>query len=137
MEKARAMRISMNLSHDMWKEIINAVIYLYNRISRKAQDWKFLYKVFFSVIEGFKKRLMLAYFKAYDYKIYAMIEKVQDKMKQKWKLNPRAYIGYLIEYDFINIFRIWIPFKDQIISMRDVLFDEYKFFDGKLENMTA
>ena len=30
MKKARAMQISANLSHDIWKEIINAAIYLYN-----------------------------------------------------------------------------------------------------------
>ena len=30
MEKARAMRISGNLPHDLWKEIINCAVYLYN-----------------------------------------------------------------------------------------------------------
>ena len=30
MEKARAMRISANLPHNLWKEIINAAVYLYN-----------------------------------------------------------------------------------------------------------
>ena len=81
MKKARAIQISTNLLYDMWKEIINTAIYLYNQISREVQDQKSLYKVFFSVIEEFKKRLMLVYLKVYNYRAYAIIEKVQDKMK--------------------------------------------------------
>ena len=65
----------------MWKEIINTAIYLYNWTLRKAQNWKFLYEVFFSIIEGFKKRPILAHLKAYNCRAYAMTEKVQDKIK--------------------------------------------------------
>jgi transposase InsO family protein len=137
MEKARAMRISANLPHDLWKEIINAATYLYNRTPREAQEWKSPYEVFFSAIEGSMKRPKLAHLKAYGCRAYAMTEKAQDKKKRKWKLNPRAYIGYLVGYDSTNIFRIWIPSKGQVISTRDALFDEYKFFDGKPEHMTA
>ncbi len=38
MKKARAMRISANLPHNLWKEIINAATYLYNQTPREAQD---------------------------------------------------------------------------------------------------
>ena len=59
MKKARAMRISANLPHDLWKEIINSAIYLYNQTPREAQDWKTPYEVFYTALEkarvGFKK----------------------------------------------------------------------------------
>ena len=60
MEKARAMRISANLPHDLWKEIINSAVYLYNRTPREAQGWKTPYEVFYTVLEkarvGFLKK---------------------------------------------------------------------------------
>jgi len=55
------------------------------------------------------------------------------KKNKKRKLDPRAYIGYLVGYDSTNIFRIWIPHKGKVISTRGVLFDEHTFFDGKME----
>jgi len=53
------------------------------------------------------------------------------KNKRLQKLNPRAHIGYLVGYDSTNIFRIWIPHRGEVISSRDVIFDEDEFFDGK------
>ena len=58
------------------------------------------------------------------------------KEKHKWKLNPRAYISYLISYDSTNIFRVWIPYKGVVISTRDVIFDERIFFDGKSDDLS-
>ncbi|RKF58072.1 hypothetical protein GcM3_184041, partial [Golovinomyces cichoracearum] len=39
------------------------------------------------------------------------------------KILPRAEIGYLVSYDSKNIFRIWIPSRNIVISTRDVTFD--------------
>ena len=55
----------------------------------------------------------------------------QLKKKRLSKLDPRAHIGYLIGYNFTNIYRIWIPYKGIIISTRDIIFNEKTFFDGK------
>src|SRR5216117_4081075 len=62
-----------------------------------------------------------------------MTREAQLKKEKEWKLNPRAHIGYLVRYDSTNIFRIWIPHQGKVISTRDVLFDEYTFFNGKSE----
>lgn len=43
MEKARAMKLSTNLLHKLWREIISAATYLYNRTLRASNRWKFLY----------------------------------------------------------------------------------------------
>jgi hypothetical protein len=45
------------------------------------------------------------------------------------KMKSRAFIEYLIEYDFINIFRVWNSEKDDVNDYRDVIFNETKFFD--------
>jgi hypothetical protein len=44
-------------------------------------------------------------------------------------MKSRAFIEYLIEYDFINIFRVWNSKKDDVNDYRDVIFNETKFFD--------
>jgi hypothetical protein len=54
----------------------------------------------------------------------------QLKKNRLQRLNPRAHIGYLVGYNSTNIFRIWIPYRGEVISSRDVIFDEDEFFDG-------
>ncbi|KAI1665823.1 Dimer-Tnp-hAT dimerization containing protein [Pyrenophora tritici-repentis] len=51
-------------------------------------------------------------------------------LKRGDKLESRALIGHLVGYDSTNIFRIWLPTKDQVIRTRDVIFEPTKFYDG-------
>jgi hypothetical protein len=44
-------------------------------------------------------------------------------------MKSRAFIEYLIKYDFINMFRVWNSEKDDINDYRDLIFNETKFFD--------
>jgi hypothetical protein len=44
-------------------------------------------------------------------------------------MKSRAFIKYLIKYDFINIFRVWNSEKNDVNDYRDVIFNETKFFD--------
>ena len=48
------------------------------------------------------------------------------------KLEPHAHIGYLVGYDSTNIFWIWIPSKQKVISTCDVTFNETLFYDLKI-----
>ena len=130
------MRISANLPYDLQMEMVDYAVYLHNRTPQEARRWKTPYEVFYSNIGesvGIQKKLQLAYLRAYGCRAYAMTKDAQLKQKKKQKLNPQAYIGYLVGYDSTNIFRIWIPHKGKVISTRDVIFDEYTFFDSKLE----
>src|SRR5438046_1574311 len=45
------------------------------------------------------------------------------------KLTLRAHIGYLVGYKSSNIFYIWVPAKQQVISSRDVNFDEMRLYN--------
>jgi transposase InsO family protein len=84
-EKSRAMRISANLPHDLWKEVVNCAVYLHNRTPRESQAWKTPYEVFFSYIDanqstkGIQKKPQLAHLKTYDCRAYAMTEDAQLK----------------------------------------------------------
>ncbi len=44
-------------------------------------------------------------------------------------MKSRAFIKYLIKYNFTNIFRIRNSEKDDVNNYRDVIFNEMKFVD--------
>jgi hypothetical protein len=46
------------------------------------------------------------------------------------KLESRALIGHLVGYDSTNIYRIWLPQRDEVIRTRDVVFDTRRFYEG-------
>ena len=133
--KARSMRISAKLPHDLWVDIVDTAVYLDNRTSKAQLNWESPYERFYSwladnhEISG-RRKPQLAHLKAYGCKAYAMTGDAQLKKNRLQKLNPRAHIGYLVGYDSTNIFRIWIPHRGVVISSRDVIFDEDEFFDG-------
>jgi Reverse transcriptase (RNA-dependent DNA polymerase)/GAG-pre-integrase domain len=136
MARARAMRIGANLPHDMWKEIVNAATYLHNRTPRESLGWKTPYEVFYThtaKLAGLDeiRKPQLAHLRAYGCRAYAMTEDAQLKRRRLRKLDPRAYIGYLVGYSSTNIYRVWIPHQGKVISTRDVIFDEETFFEKK------
>jgi hypothetical protein len=47
-----------------------------------------------------------AHLKAYGYVAYAAIMTYKRGLSKLRKLNPRANVGYLVDYDFTNIYRI-------------------------------
>ena len=51
-------------------------------------------------------------------------------LKRGDKLKSRALIGHLVSYDSKNIYRIWLPTKDDIIRTRDVIFKLDRFYKG-------
>jgi len=80
-----------------------------------------------------KYKLFLKYIRAYKCKAYIFI-KNRPKLD---KLAAKAEINYLIGYDFINIYRIWILFTFRIIYTRDVLFNEASryYLNDKLSSL--
>ncbi|KAM4067608.1 reverse transcriptase (RNA-dependent DNA polymerase) [Hirsutella rhossiliensis] len=133
------MRIAAGLPHDLWKETVEASCYLRNRTPRaprttnstpnSSEDWK-------TPLELFTKKdqpQQHAQLKAYGCRAYAMTSNAQLGKKKRQKLDPRSHIGYLVGYNSTNIFRIWIPQRRKVISTRDVIFDEFTYFDGKFE----
>ncbi len=45
---------------------------------------------------------------------------------------PRIYIGYLVGYEFISIYKVWILYKKKVVSAQDIIFNEEVFFNDKL-----
>jgi hypothetical protein len=53
----------------------------------------------------------------------------KEKIPKSKKLDPRAWVGYLVGYTASNIWKIWNPLKGTITEERDVTFDEDRVFD--------
>ena len=45
-------------------------------------------------------------------------------------MKSRAFIGYLVNYDFTNISRIWDSEKNNVNDYKNVILDENQFFDS-------
>jgi hypothetical protein len=88
------LRIEAKLPADLWPECTQASAYLGNRILAKQLDWKILFEV------ATRKKPRYAHLHPYSCKAYP----INKHLPHKKKLEPRAYIGYLVRYDSTNIF---------------------------------
>jgi hypothetical protein len=70
----------------------------------------------------------IAHLKVFDCKAFSLLKET-NAFKRSEKMKSRAFIEYLIKYDFINIFRIWNSKRDDVSDYRDVIFNESKFFN--------
>ncbi|KAL5371266.1 hypothetical protein DPSP01_014784 [Paraphaeosphaeria sporulosa] len=140
-EKSRAMRLDANLSWELWPEVTRAAVYLYNRTPNYANNWKTPYEIFFTrvafsngIVTSLRKP-NLAHLKAYGCKAFAMTDDTHRGKSRLQRLDPKAWVGYLVGYRSSNIYRIWIPSLAKVISTRDVVFDEQSIFNGKTDDL--
>ncbi|RYO83029.1 hypothetical protein DL764_009516 [Monosporascus ibericus] len=132
--KARCLMISSNLPSDLWPEAVEAATYITNRTPTKALGWKTPIQVLNQWIakrdktpipeEGLKANV--ANVVLFGSKAYALTETVRRGADHLKKMDPRAYIGYLVGYVASNVYRVWIPSQQRVITVRDVTFDETK-----------
>jgi hypothetical protein len=140
-EKSRAMRLDANLPWELWSEITRAGVYLYNRTPNYVNNWKTPYEIFFThvafnngIVTSLRKP-NLAHLKAYGCKAFAMSSDTHRGISRLQRLDPKAWIGYLVGYRSSNIYRVWIPSLAKVISTRDVVFDEQTVFNGTIEDL--
>ena len=62
-----------------------------------------------------------------------MIANALKKTNRLQRLNPKAWIGYLVGYNSTNVYRIWNPVFNKIVLTRDVVFNEHETFNGSIE----
>lgn len=135
------MRLDANLSWELWPEVTRAAVYLYNRTPNYTNHWKTPYEIFFTrvafsngIVTSLRKP-NLAHLKAYGCKAFAMTDDTHRGKSRLQRLDPKAWIGYLVGYRSSNIYRIWIPTLGKVISTRDVIFDEESIFDGSTKDL--
>jgi hypothetical protein len=72
-------------------------------------------------------RHKINHLKIYKCKTYSLLEKINISTRDN-KLRSRAFVDYLIDYNSINIFRIWNLEKDDVSDYRNVIFDESELY---------
>ncbi len=72
-----------------------------------------------------EKKSNLTHLQSYECRTYFL----KNIISRKNRLKSRAFIDYLVKYDFTNIFRIWISSRMRIVQIRDVIFDKTLFYD--------
>jgi hypothetical protein len=76
-----------------------------------------------------------AHLRAYGCNAFAMTDDTHREKSRLQRLDPKAWIGYLVKYQSTNIYRIWVLSMAKVISTRDVVFDEETIFNGKTEDI--
>jgi hypothetical protein len=125
MIRTKTMRIKTNLSANMWSKMFKSVDYLNNQTLKRALIWKTLFETLT------EKKSNLSHLQSYDCRVYFL----KNIILWKSLLKSKAFIDYLVKYEFTNIFRIWIFNRMRIIRIKDVLFDKTLFYDlAKLDS---
>jgi hypothetical protein len=126
-EKAKCIKEHIKLSKDFYSECYLVAAHILNRTSSSSLSWDssliFMQKLLKDLI-----RNEISHLKMFNCKTFSLLKKA-DALKRSEKMKSRAFIEYLIKYDFINIFRVWNLKRNDVNDYRDVIFNETKFFD--------
>ena len=130
--KARAIQIGAQLPEDLWPEAVKTAGYLTNRLPSRLLEWKSPLETMQTAVGIPKPLPNIGHLRIYGCRAYAL----DRHIPRTKKLEPRTHIGYLVGYDSTNIFRIWIPSKQKIISTHDITLNETLFYDPKTPDIT-
>jgi hypothetical protein len=126
-EKAKCIKEHAKLSKDFYSKCYFVAVHILNRTSTSSLSWDssliFMQKL---LKESIKNEII--HIKMFNCKTFSFFKET-NAFKKNEKMKSRAFIEYLIKYDFINIFRVWNSKKDDVSDYRDVIFNETKFFD--------
>jgi hypothetical protein len=142
--KSIKMRSGANLPEKLWPEVVTAAAWLYNMSPSHANDLRSpneeldqWFAQYFRWYQPELVRLRTADLRpdwsgiyAYGCRAYPLNrERAAGRNRRGFKVTPRGHIGYLVGYRASNIYRIWVPNLDQVITTRNVTFNEQLFYD--------
>ncbi|KAM3511814.1 hypothetical protein MY11210_004569 [Beauveria gryllotalpidicola] len=123
------------LPPNLWSEITIAACRLLNISPKKRFNWRTPHEVLYDWLEsnsklpvtqpGSDKRPDWGPLLVYGCRAYALKRDREENRNRKWyKVSPRGHIGYLVGYVATNLYRIWIPVLERVVTTRNVQFDE-------------
>jgi Reverse transcriptase (RNA-dependent DNA polymerase). len=126
---ARALLLDAGLPKILWPEAVKAAIWIINRSPTKLTDGRWIVPYAEAMENGRvpKQRINLSNLRVYGCRAYVR----RHDIPNSHKMEPRAAIGYLVGYVASNIWKVWFPHKGSVREVRDVVFDENRFFDPK------
>jgi hypothetical protein len=144
--KAIKMRASANLPAKLWPLTMDSAAFLHGMSPSPANKYRSpnevldsWFRQYFRYYEPAQIRHRTADLRpdwsgifAYGCRAYPLDrDRAAGRDKRGFKVNPRGHIGYLVGYKASNIYAIWVPTLDQVITTRDVTFDEARYYQGK------
>jgi hypothetical protein len=141
--RALSMQLAANLPGDLWPETWQAAAYIHNRSPREQNSWKTPRETLLKWLRANNKDVAdlmdqpdTTNIYTYGCRAYPIRNEVlADQDRTANKTRPRTHIGYLVGYQGSNIYRIWVPQNGQIVTVRDVEFNEDEIFDPNEEPM--
>ncbi|KAI0998112.1 hypothetical protein K3495_g10081 [Podosphaera aphanis] len=118
--KARVMRIHGNLPKSLANELFKTARYILNRTPTQFLNWKTPYEMVW------ERKPLVSHMRPIGYQAFTLNQHILKGDKTA----SRALIGHLVRYQGTNIFRIWLPNKDDVIVTRDVVFEPTIFYTG-------
>ena len=120
--KARTLAVHSGVPMSVWPETMRAAVFLHNRTPSARRNFTTPYYALF------KEKPDVSFLRVYGCKAFALTRITQRMEKKLSKLDPKAWVGFLVGYNASNIFRIWNPQDGKISITRDVVFDEFTLF---------
>ncbi|KAH3938605.1 hypothetical protein HBH53_249380 [Parastagonospora nodorum] len=71
-----------------------------------------------------------SHLRTYGCKSFAITDDTKRRKGRLQRLDPKAWIRYVVGYGSSIIFKVWEPSMGKVISTLDVACDEYTIFDG-------
>jgi hypothetical protein len=127
-EKTRCIREFFKLSKDLYFECYLAVVHLLNRMLMTQLSWDSSLIWLQRLSKESIIRWELDHLKIFDCKTYVLLKDANVSSRSE-KMKARAFEDYLIDYDSINIFKIWNFEKDDVNDYKNVIFDENAYHD--------
>ena len=118
--------IASGLSENLWLEHYKNGDYLLNRTPTKQLEWKTSLKQLHLNLNILNSQSTVVHLRTHSIRVYSLI--APEIISRTQKLDLWAHIDYLVEYEFTNIFCIWISSQNEIIKTWDVRFNEKIFY---------
>jgi hypothetical protein len=103
-EKTKCIKQYVKLSKNLYSECYLIAAHILNRMSSSSLSWNSSL-IFMQKLSKKSIRNKIAHLKVFDCKTFSLLKKT-NALKKNEKMKSRAFIEYLIKYDFINIFRV-------------------------------
>lgn len=128
-ERSRSELIASRMPRSLWPEVHRITLRKMNLIPFKQPDgsWKSPFEILASFLGRSNPKPWLANERIIGSRTYIRMlpSKKTDKMA------PRALIGYMIGAISWNVYRVWMPQRQRVITVRDVIVDESQRYDPK------
>ena len=104
-EKIKCIKLHAKFFEKLYSECYLIATYLINRTSIRTLNWKFS----LMIIQRLTKQAIkwkIFHLKIFECKTFSLLKNA-DKSSKSEKMKSKTFVDYLMNYDSINIFRMW------------------------------